>query len=320
MRQRIDAALASEDPHPGRRIALGGIAPRAQGAFLAAAEPGDIAALLHAAAERRDDPELRALLRQAAVVAALALLVVACVIYGWVGVFPKVHMMFHSLRIDGGLVFGLLRAARAASIGILVAAITVAVVTAIGQRRGWWIVLGGWARRARGLVLRRLLGASARESEIADAMRGLMPRAPRALDEAGGHGDLAAVLRISGWPVRTPAELDRALAADLRRRDRWRTRIAATVRLALPFVLGVPIGMTASAVFLEVSEIQASSMANAGGERAELAGGTPSLMLLYWATAGCEAQGDAVVDDYRERRLHPPIPVLPRTKPPAKKP
>lgn len=321
MRRRLTTALALRNPHPGSRLVAAGVVPHTQTAALAVADGADLPTLLRSASEMTNDHGLRAAASNATALMALALLLALIQFYLLVGVLPKFQMMLFLFDQDYHTIYQLgLWATRIAALTLGLAFI-VSVFAAWGRRRGWWIACGGWARLARGLVLRRLLASGADEATLARSIGALAPRRATLLDAAAQRGDLPGVLAAAGWPVTSPAALDRAVVADLIARDRRRARFALIARLTLPFLVALPMGMSSIAVTLTLSQLTRAQVGLAAGHpngSASMNGGSPGMALIFWWTRRCEAQGDAVVEELRFNAL----PVKPPEKPlpPSSKP
>jgi hypothetical protein len=153
-------------------------------------------------------------------------------------------------------------------------------------------------------VLRRLLASGAAEAVLAQAAGLLTPRLAARLAGAAQQGDLPALLDAAGWPVRSPAELDRALAAELIRQDRRRQRLVLAVRLLLPILIALPVGLSSAAVALSIMHITRSQVVTAAGDPRgshALHGGSMGAAVVFWWVARCEAQGEAAVEQAREQ-------------------
>lgn len=320
MRRRIDRALASDEARPAARLAEAGMIPASLAPLLVSALDADLPTLLRSSAEDREGHGMQGAVEQAKPMMVMLCFTAAMAGYLAVGVIPKFATMFNAQSLDGfSPIQRLMGWALSWSLAtIAIASLAVAVV-ALGKRRGWWTVLDGWARLARGLILRRMLAAGRSERDMADAVRGLAPRRSLALNRAGLQGDLPGLLAASGWAATDAAQLDRAITAHLIARDRRRVRLALAVRLILPFVIAVPIGLTAASVMLMISGIQSRmiNQANHPGNNG-LTGGTPGMALLFWWTTRCEAQGAAATEAVREADQEfrkPPIRPVVKPKP-----
>ena len=305
MRRRLATALAHPDPHPGRRLAAAGVVPRAQATIVANADPADLPTLLRSAGAVPDDAPQRGLVSQAVVLLTLASLLTNLQEYLLQTILPKFHTMFDSLHQDFAAITTLSHWALRL-VGITSAVLAVAILLAtIAGRLGWGLAAGGWARLARGLVLRRLLAARSDETTIAQAIADLAPRRRARLAAAAHQGDLPGVLAAAGWPVDSPAALDRALADDCARRDRRRLRLTLLARLLLPVLVAVPVGLASSASWLAIVDLE-RTVASAGGSLQRPAGGagggTPAMVLLHWATLRYERQGEDAIVMSREIR------------------
>jgi hypothetical protein len=165
-----------------------------------------------------------------------------------------------------------------------------------------------------------MLAAGASESSLATAIGAITPRLTIGLAAAAQRGDLPGVLDEAGWPVASPAALERAIAADLLRRDRRKARLALGCRLVMPFIAGLPVCLIAMAVTMCLSSInrglidQASAHRN--GTTTFQGGATPGMALLYWWGTYYDAQADAAVqrvhDDIHPEWIHAPQPKAPR--------
>ena len=320
MRRRLAVALElTSETHPGSRLAQAGVIPRAQSQALSAADITDLPTLLRSASQMPDDHGLRAEAGQATVLLTLALFLALVQMYLLVGVIPKFQSMFFHLEGNFRDITELSQWAARVSAITLVVAIMAGVLVPWGYRRGWWAAAGGWARLARGLVLRRMLAAGADEAALARAVAVLAPRRAARLTSAAQLGDLPGVLAAAGWPVRSPAELDQALAADLIRGDRRRARLALTVRLLLPFLVGLPVCLSAMAISLAMTRLTHAQIALVNGHpdgSHALSGGTPGMALIFWWVSRCEAEGEAAVERARADAL--PLKPPPQSPPPSR--
>ena len=324
MRHRLDAALMSTtEIHLGSRLVHAGIAPAALSSTLLNADTIDLPALLRSSGQVHDDHGVNAATSQATALLVLSLVLTALQFYFLVGIMPKFLIVFQEIGQPNQDISILAQWSANLMIGALAITVISSVITAWGHRRGWWIAGGGWARLARGLVMRRLLATGATEAMLARSASQLIPRRAAQLTHAAQQGNLPGVLAATGWPVQTAAELDRALNTDLLHRERRRARFALIVRILLPFLIAVPIGLSAVCVFLSVSKVTQTMIGVASGhapERPLPSGGTPALVLIHWWTLRFEEQGAAVVDEVRANRFppkttEPPRPVKPKHAP-----
>lgn len=310
MRERIDAALDDDDPHVGARLARAGMAPATIAPVLTRADLRDLPALLRCSAERMDSKGARAALSQMILVGMLASVVAL-----QQGLLQAPYLRRLKYKEDAmagaDLPMQLVEVGGALALVLLAAGIALAVAAMLGSRYGWWLVLGGWRRRARGLVLRRAMARSATEVEIATELGALLPAAAKGIDSAGARGDIAELIHGCGWNARTADELDTALAADLVARDRRHARVATGMRLALPVFLAVPVGLTAAGVTM-------ITMGISGALRDRVPLGGPAFsptigafMLQRWQHERADAVAEEVLD------LERPLPA-PRRGPAAK--
>lgn len=306
MRRRLEVALKlPAETHPGTRLAQAGVVPRSLARGLSAADAADLPMLLRSASEVRDDHGLHAATSQVSTVLVLTLVLGSIQAYLLKGIIPRFKMMFDSMHQNYFEIASLTLWAVSISACTVGGIIFVGMVAAWGDRRGWWIAGGGWSRLACGLVGRRMLAAGSDESAIARALSALAPRRAARLTGAGNQGDLRGVLAAAGWPVGSAGALDQALTADLHRRDRRRARIALSARLLFPFLVGLPVGLTAVAINLSFVTIEKSVLDIASGKGQStpgMSGGTPGMALIFWWSTRCEAQGDAVVEDMRAEK------------------
>lgn len=321
MRRCLERALASDQPQPGKRLAEAGVIPAAQATAITAASGADLPDLLRTAAADPEDHGIRSTMGQASPLLVMILVVAGLVSYLSTGVFPKFTTMFRSLHQSFALTLvpTLLWWAMTIIQVTLVCVVLGGLVFVVGRGRGWWVAWGGWARLARGLVLRRQLAAGCREEVLAHTLRNIFPRLPPTLEHSASRGDLPGLLAVAGWRVRDAAGLDRAINAHLIAQDRRRARWALCARLTLPLLIAVPVGLTAASTMLAISGLQRhmidmtyETRAGSGG-----GGGTPGMALIFWWTARCEAQGQAVVDALRESQLPVKRIIQPRSSPSA---
>ena len=319
MRRRLTAALELVgETHPGIRLAKAGVIPRAQAQACSVADGADLPTLLRSASQVPEDHGLRVAANQAMALLTLAAFLALVQMYLLVGVFPKFEMMSTHLGADFRGIPDLAQWATRVSATMLVIAMVGGELAAVAHHHGWWAAAGGWARLARGLVLRRMLAAGADESALAHAVAALAPRRAARLTRAAQLGDLPGVLAAAGWSVRSPAELEQALVADLVRRDRRRARLALTARMLLPFLVALPVSLMVVAVSLTLTRLTHAQVLLAHGQptgSVVLTGGTPGMALIFWWVSRCEAQGDAVVEQVRAEALlikqQPPARVVP---------
>jgi hypothetical protein len=321
MRHCLNIAIAlGNEHHPGWILSRSGAVPKSQAEILIHAETADIPTLLRSLSETPDDHLLRSTASQAIALMSLVGLLTVLQLYLLVAVFPKYRTMFDQLHQYGGRASDL--AIWATCLGLITCCVSVAwgLRIALGQRYGWWAAGGDWSRLARGLVLRRMLAAGAPERTIATSVGSLTPQLATGLTAAGQRGDLPGVLDEAGWPVQSPAALERALSADLIRRDRRKARIALTCRLVMPFLAGLPVCLIAMAVTMSLSYINRAWLDQASGHRNGTSffqgGATPGMALLYWWGTYYDAQADAAVqrvhDDIHPEWLHVPQPKAPK--------
>jgi hypothetical protein len=302
MRRRIDAALAlTDETHPGARLAKAGIIPQVQAQALSTAEGADLSALLRSMSQSPNDYGLRSASSHAKCMLLIAVGLMMVQFYLFVGVIPKFKTMFDSLNMNYAGLMQLAEWAIGLSMTMLILAVVGSVVVTWGNRRGWWIAGGSWSRLANGLVLRRMLAVGADEAALARSLSAISPRLSARLASAAERGDLPGLCAVAGWSVRSPAELEQALAAELIRRDRRRARLALTARLLLPFLVSLPVSLTTVCITLTLgrirdAQIQMAASHSGGGN---FNGGTASMALMHWWSLRCEAQGDAVVEQIR---------------------
>ncbi len=314
MRRRIDAALAlTDETHPGARLVKAGIIPQVQAQALSTAEGADLPALLRSMSQSPNDYGLGAASSHAKCMLLIAVGLMMVQFYLFVGVIPKFKTMFDSLSMNYSGLIQLAEWAVGLSMTMLILAVVGSVVVTWGNRRGWWIAGGSWSRLANGLVLRRMLAVGADEAALARSLSAISPRLSVRLASAAERGDLPGLCAVAGWSVRSPAELEQALAAELIRRDRRRARLALTARLLLPFLVSLPVSLTAVCICLTLgrirdAQIQMAASHSGGGN---FNGGTASMALIHWWSLRCEAQGDAVVEQIRAEA---------QSKPPAQSP
>jgi hypothetical protein len=314
MRRRIDAALAlTDETHPGARLVKAGIIPQVQAQALSTAEGADLSALLRSMSQSPNDYGLGAASSHAKCMLLIAVGLMMVQFYLFVGVIPKFKTMFDSLSMNYSGLMQLAEWAVGLSMTMLILAVVGSVVVTWGNRRGWWIAGGSWSRLANGLVLRRMLAVGADEAALARSLSAISPRLSVRLASAAERGDLPKLCAVAGWSVRSPAELEQALAAELIRRDRRRARLALTARLLLPFLVSLPVSLTAVCICLTLgrirdAQIQMAASHSGGGN---FNGGTASMALIHWWSLRCEAQGDAVVEQIRAEA---------QSKPPAQSP
>ncbi len=314
MRRRIDAALAlTDETHPGARLVKAGIIPQVQAQALSTAEGADLSALLRSMSQSPNDYGLGAASSHAKCMLLIAVGLMMVQFYLFVGVIPKFKTMFDSLSMNYSGLIQLAEWAVGLSMTMLILAVVGSVVVTWGNRRGWWIAGGSWSRLANGLVLRRMLAVGADEAALARSLSAISPRLSVRLAGAAERGDLPGLCAVAGWSVRSPAELEQALAAELIRRDRRRARLALTARLLLPFLVSLPVSLTAVCICLTLgrirdAQIQMAASHSGGGN---FNGGTASMALMHWWSLRCEAQGDAVVEQIRAEA---------QSKPPAQSP
>ncbi len=314
MRRRIDAALAlTDETHPGARLVKAGIIPQVQAQALSTAEGADLSALLRSMSQSPNDYGLGAASSHAKCMLLIAVGLMMVQFYLFVGVIPKFKTMFDSLSMNYSGLMQLAEWAVGLSMTMLILAVVGSVVVTWGNRRGWWIAGGSWSRLANGLVLRRMLAVGADEAALARSLSAISPRLSVRLASAAERGDLPGLCAVAGWSVRSPAELEQALAAELIRRDRRRARLALTARLLLPFLVSLPVSLTAVCICLTLgrirdAQIQMAASHSGGGN---FNGGTASMALIHWWSLRCEAQGDAVVEQIRAEA---------QSKPPAQSP
>ena len=310
MRRRIDAALAlTDETHPGARLVKAGIIPQVQAQALSTAEGADLSALLRSMSQSPNDYGLGAASSHAKCMLLIAVGLMMVQFYLFVGVIPKFKTMFDSLSMNYSGLMQLAEWAVGLSMTMLILAVVGSVVVTWGNRRGWWIAGGSWSRLANGLVLRRMLAVGADEAALARSLSAISPRLSVRLASAAERGDLPGLCAVAGWSVRSPAELEQALAAELIRRDRRRARLALTARLLLPFLVSLPVSLTTVCICLTLgrirdAQIQMAASHSGGGN---FNGGTASMALMHWWSLRCEAQGDAVVEQIRaEAQSKPP--------------
>jgi hypothetical protein len=319
MRRRLNAALAySGDPHPGSQIVKAGVVPRTQEWIVAHADGADLPTILRSAIQIPNDHGLRAATNQATALLTLAVMLTLIQLYLLIGVIPKLWYMVHYYA-DQRPIAILSEWAGLLTLFLLVLVACGGILAAWGARRGWWIASGGWTRLANGLVLRRMLSSGENESTLGRMLSSFLPLQASNISAAAHNGDLPGILSAAGWKARTPSELDRALATDLARRDRRRARLALAGRLLLPFIVGIPISMTAAAISLSIYGITAKltdlASAHPNGT-ATLTGSTPGMALVFWWCRRCEEQGDTAVqqvhDDIHPEWIHVPQPKAPK--------
>ncbi len=312
MRRRLDVALKlNAETHPGTRLAQSGVVPRSLARALSAAGAADLPMLLRSASEVRDVHGLYASTSHASTVLVLTFALASTQWYMLDRVIPRFERMFESIHQNYFDIATLTLWAVSISACTVAGFIIAGMVAAWGDRRGWWVAGGGWSRLACGLVLRRMLAAGSEESAIARALSALAPRRAARLTAAGNQGDLPGVLAAAGWPVGSAGALDQALTADLYRRDRQRARIALSARLLFPFLVGLPVGLTAAAINLSFVTMEKSVLESASGTGQStpgMSGGTPGMALIFWWSTRCEAQGDAVVEDMRAEQAAQLVP------------
>jgi hypothetical protein len=239
-------------------------------------------------------------------------------LYLLIGVIPRLWYMVHYYA-DQRPIAILSEWAGLLTVILLVLVACGVILAAWGARRGWWIAGGGWTRLANGMVLRRMLSSGENESSLGRMLASLLPQQASKISASAQNGDLPGILSAAGWPVRSPSELDRALAIDLVRRDRRRARLALAGRLLLPFIVGIPISMTAAAISLSIyvmtEKLTDLASAHPNGT-ATLTGSTPGMALVFWWCGYCEEKGDAAVqrvhDDIHPEWWHVPQPKAPR--------
>lgn len=315
MRRRLDRALDDTRQAPGPRLAAAGVIPASQARSIAAADGADLPPLLRAAAAVPDDHGLGDAMGQAKPMFTMALVMAAIV--GWlaVGVFPKFGMMFQSMHMEMDPAVTLIPRLIDWSLihirVVIVVFLVVTVIHALGRRHGWGRWFDGWGRLMRALILRRQLAEGRNEMELACSLRAVSPRLPRSLESTAAQGDLPGLLAIAGWQVRDAASLDRAVDAHLIATDRRRARLALIVRLLLPVIIAVPVGLTAATTMLMITSLQKRTVDMARENRPLPCGGSPGMALIFWWTARCEAQGQEVVDGIRARQQPPPRPLPP---------
>ena len=250
MTHRLSLARRHEEPHPGRRLAAARVAPHSVASVLASTPIEALPAVLRSSVAEPHavvDPRIAG---QVAVGLALLL-----VLLGVVGTtLPKLQLMA-KYTVSGPLVPGQLLPV--ILLGVAAGLGGTILVLALARRWGWDLWLTGHRRLANGMRLRQALALRLPEAHL------------------GTDTDLPTILRRAGWPCRTLADLDRALAADLHRR-RWAThRRTVIVALFLPVLLGIPVGMLGISIF---------QLTNACNERVQR-GSTPPLAggsLVMW--------------------------------------
>ena len=318
MRRRIDAALAlTDETHPGARLVKAGIIPQVQAQALSTAEGADLPALLRSMSQSPNDYGLGAASSHAKCMLLIAVGLMMVQFYLFVGVIPKFKTMFDSLSMNYAGLMQLAEWAVGLSMTMLILAVVGSVVVTWGNRRGWWIAGGSWSRLANGLVLRRMLAVGADEAALARSLSAISPRLSVRLASAAERGDLPGLCAVAGWSVRSPAELEQALAAELIRRDRRRARLALTARLLLPFLVSLPVSLTTVCISLTLgrirnAQIQMAASQSGGGN---FNGGTASMALMHWWSLRCEAQGDAVVEQIRAESQPKPHALSPGVSP-----
>ena len=302
MRRRINAALAlTDETHPGARLVKAGIIPQVQAQALSTAEGADLPALLRSMSQSPNDYGLRAASSHAKCMLLIAVGLMMVQFYLFVGVIPKFKIMFDYMNMNYAGHMQLAEWAVGLSMTMLILAAVGSAVVTWGNRRGWWIAGGSWSRLANGLVLRRMLAVGADEAALARSLSAISPGLSVRLASAAERGDLPELCAVAGWSVRSPAELEQALAAELIRRDRRRARLALTARLLLPFLVSLPVSLTAVCISLTLgrirdAQIQMAASHSGGGN---FNGGTASMAMIHWWSLRCEAQGDAVVEHIR---------------------
>jgi hypothetical protein len=317
MRWCLDLALSHREPLPGRRLSESGVVPKAQSTAIECCDTADLPALLRATIQQPEDHGSGIVIRQG-----IMIVIVAGMVYylQWMflaNVMRRMEQIMRSLKIDDPWAATSRFMLKIAGIIIavaLVVALIATVVHLIGKRFGWWVALGGWARIARALVLRRLLGQGKSEVELARALRAISPQLPQSLEKSAEAGDVRGVFAAAGWPVGSVAELDRALARHLIARDRRRLRLAVCARVALPLILAVPVGLCAAGITLSLMLIQGEWVKiirnSPGSPSAHV--GTPAMLLMFWGSQRAQEEADKAIDAMREAGQ---LPILPADKP-----
>jgi len=250
MTRRLSQARRHDEPHPGRRLAAARVAPRSIAQVLASTPIEALPAVLRGSVAESNalvDPRIGG---QVAVGMALLLVLLGVV----ATTLPKLQMMA-KYSMPGSSVPG--HSLPTILLGVAACIGGTILVMALARRWGWDLWWTGHRRLADGLRLRQALALRLPEAHL------------------GTDTDLPSILHRAGWPCRSLADLDSALAADLHRR-RWAThRRTVLVALLLPVLLGLPIGM------LGVSIFQLTNACLVQGQR----GSTPPLgggSLVMW--------------------------------------
>jgi len=318
MRRRLERALADREALPGRRLVAAGVVPAAQARTIAAAEGADLPALLYLAAAPVDDHGMRAAVIQGGLVALLIALIAGIVAPAYeqlmrsttasgIGFEPALGMF--SGQIVGLVSMGFadwISAGRTSALTLIAVMTLVVLVATIATRRGW---LGGWTTLTRGLVLRRLLAQGADEATCARVIGIGSTRGDARARAAAARGDLPALMAAVGWPVATPAALDRAINAGLIARDRRRAQAGLLVRLVLPMLTAVPVALVSIGVISGFMSVERDGIARAQ-RGAELFGGAaqlPTTMIIRYWVERSEDAGQAAVDLIRPPPASPVI-------------
>ncbi len=291
MRRALDRCLMGGHALPGLALASAGAVPQAQAGLIARADGPHLALALRASIAGSLDQQTRTALGHALMIVAILLLVIG-MLQGYLSqaILPHHGAMLDALGQDWSLSSTLVTAATNVVMALVPIAIASVLIGCLGIRFGWWHALSGGSRLARGLVIRRCLDVGMAEPEIAATLVRLWPATDPAVRTSAERGDLASMLRAAGWPARQRVDLTIQVESALRRRERRQVLSATGLRLLLPMVLALPVGLTAAAVMLSLTQLQTSTLRLAAGSTG---GGTPAMALMGWLIPRFEA---AVVD------------------------